>query len=129
MSFLVVGIANAVLTFIIFAFTLPGLATSSRGWLKVAGYLVVLNALFTLGIGINLWTTTLKMRERFDIIWVAQSAEVQSLMQTAVSLASSALTNRGPHLHGNRRLIITYHVISSLAVVSQTAHHLRSSQT
>ncbi|KXJ93980.1 tetraspanin [Microdochium bolleyi] len=80
-----VGIANAVLTFIIFAFTLPGLATGSRGWLKVAGYLVVVNALFTMGIGINLWTTTLKMRERFSGIWVAQPAEVQSLLQTAFS--------------------------------------------
>ncbi|KAH7037567.1 tetraspanin [Microdochium trichocladiopsis] len=82
-----VGIANAVLTFIIFAFTLPGLATGSRGWLKVAGYLVVFNAIFTLGIGLNLWTTTLKMRERFSAIWVAQDAEIQSLMQTAIFTA------------------------------------------
>lgn len=88
--FSTVGIANAVLTFIIFVFTLPGLATGSRGWLKVAGYLVVFNALFTLGIGLNLWTTTLRMRERFSTIWIAQTPEVQSLMQVAVSIASGA---------------------------------------
>jgi len=86
-----VGIANAVLTFIIFVFTLPGLATGSRGWLKVAGYLIVFNALFTLGIGLNLWTTTLKMRERFNTIWIAQTPEVQSLMQ--VSFACCGFTN------------------------------------
>ncbi|CAJ2503816.1 Uu.00g112100.m01.CDS01 [Anthostomella pinea] len=77
------GIANAIVTFVVFLCTLPALATNSRGWLKLAGYLVVIDALFSLIIGVDLWVLTLKMKETYQHIWIAQNGEVQELMQTA----------------------------------------------
>lgn len=77
------GIANAVFTFVAFLMTLPGLATGSRSWMKAAGYLIVIDAVFTMAIGLDLWMVTLKMRENFGSIWNAQEASVQDLMQTA----------------------------------------------
>ncbi|KAK7743645.1 hypothetical protein SLS62_010548 [Diatrype stigma] len=77
------GIANAIFTFIAFLITLPGLATGSRTWIKVAGYLVVVDIIFTMAIGLDLWMVTLKMRDNFGAIWNAQDGTVQELMQTA----------------------------------------------
>lgn len=77
------GIANAVLTFICFLITLPAMATGSRSWLKAAGYLVVLNALFTMIIGLDLWIITLTMRDEFSTIWNSQTTNIQELMQTS----------------------------------------------
>ena len=82
----IAGIANAVFSFIAFIITLPGLATGSRSWLKTAGYLIVVNAIMTMAIGLDLWLVTLKMRENFSNIWNEQSDAVQGLMQTAVSI-------------------------------------------
>ena len=79
------GIANAIFSFITFIITLPGLATGSRTWLKAAGYLIVVNAIMTMAIGLDLWLVTLKMRENFSNIWNDQTDAVQGLMQTAVS--------------------------------------------
>ncbi|KAI1079571.1 hypothetical protein F5B20DRAFT_156034 [Whalleya microplaca] len=77
------GIANAVLTFIVFVATLPALATNNRSWLKLAGYLVVVDAVFTMAIGLDLWIITLKLKEEFSSIWLSQNAGVQDMMQTA----------------------------------------------
>ncbi|KAI1261542.1 tetraspanin [Xylariaceae sp. FL1019] len=77
------GIANSVITFIGFATTLPALATNNRGWLKLSGFLIVVSALFTLIIGLDLWIFTLRIKETFGTIWTAQNAHVQELMQTA----------------------------------------------
>lgn len=49
------------------------------------GYVVVVDALFTLIIGLDMWIITLKTRQEFFDIWVSQPARVQDLMQTAVS--------------------------------------------
>ncbi|KAL8413586.1 hypothetical protein RB594_005013 [Gaeumannomyces avenae] len=78
---LTAGIVNAVFIFVTFALTIPAVATPTRGWLKMSGYLVVVNALFTLCIGTFLWVTTLKTREALSPVWNAQSAGVQSLME------------------------------------------------
>ncbi|RYP68300.1 hypothetical protein DL770_008463 [Monosporascus sp. CRB-9-2] len=77
------GITNAIITFIAFILTLPGLATGSRSWLKAAGYLIAVDAIFTMSVGLNLWITTLRMRANFENIWRAQPSGVQDLMQTA----------------------------------------------
>ncbi|KAI0147505.1 hypothetical protein GGR57DRAFT_253297 [Xylariaceae sp. FL1272] len=77
------GIANSVISFIAFATTLPALATNNRGWLKLAGVLIVISALFTLIIGLDLWIFTLRIKETFGTIWTAQNTQVQELMQTA----------------------------------------------
>ncbi|KAL8387275.1 hypothetical protein RB595_010031 [Gaeumannomyces hyphopodioides] len=78
---LTAGIVNAVFIFVTFALTIPAVATPTRGWLKISGYMVVVNALFTLCIGTFLWVTTLKTREALSPVWNGQSAAVQSLME------------------------------------------------
>ncbi|OTA56895.1 hypothetical protein K449DRAFT_336133 [Hypoxylon sp. EC38] len=79
------GIVNAVFIFITFLTTIPALATNNRSWLKLAAYLVVIDAVFTLGIGVDLWILTLKMKEEFHQIWISQPANIQDMMQTAFS--------------------------------------------
>ncbi|GAB1312234.1 Tetraspanin [Madurella fahalii] len=76
------GIANSAFVFMTFLVTLPGLATSSRRWLKLGGYLAVLCAIFSMVIGLFLWILTLKTRDDFLPLFASQSAEVKSLMQT-----------------------------------------------
>ncbi|KAI1854261.1 hypothetical protein JX265_000670 [Neoarthrinium moseri] len=79
---LTAGIANGALTLFIFLVTIPALLTPSRGWLKFAAYLVVVDALFTLIIGLDLWIITLKTKQEFFDIWMSQPARVQDLLQT-----------------------------------------------
>ncbi|KAI1379663.1 hypothetical protein F4677DRAFT_441870 [Hypoxylon crocopeplum] len=79
------GIVNAVFVFVTFLATIPALATSNRSWLKLAAYLVVIDAVFTMAIGVDLWIITLKMKDEFHQIWTSQPAQVQDLMQTAFS--------------------------------------------
>ncbi|KAI8632958.1 tetraspanin [Xylariaceae sp. FL1651] len=77
------GIGNSIITFIAFACTLPALATNSRSWLKVAAFLIVVDALFTLIIGLDLWIFTLRIKDTFSKIWLAQTPQVQGLIQTS----------------------------------------------
>ncbi|KAL7621301.1 hypothetical protein AAE478_008621 [Parahypoxylon ruwenzoriense] len=79
------GIVNAIFTFVAFATTLPALATNNRSWLKLAAYLIVVDAVFTMAIGLDLWIVTLKLKEQFLQIWTSQPTQVQDLMQTAFS--------------------------------------------
>lgn len=77
------GIGNGIFTFIAFVCTLPALATNSRTWLKAAVFFIVVDAIFSLVIGLELWILTLRIKETFAGIWLEQSPEVQSLMQNA----------------------------------------------
>ncbi|ORY67275.1 uncharacterized protein BCR38DRAFT_153943 [Pseudomassariella vexata] len=79
---LTAGIVNAIFTLLIFLVTLPALSTPARGWLKFAGYLIVADAIFTLIIGLDLWIITLRTKEVFHDIWIAQPAAIQDLLQT-----------------------------------------------
>lgn len=76
------GIVNAVLIFLTFFVTLPGLATTSRKWIKLAGYMSVVCMFFTLVLGLYLWIFTLKTRGDFAPLFSAQTDAVKSLMQT-----------------------------------------------
>ncbi|TLD22178.1 hypothetical protein PspLS_07882 [Pyricularia sp. CBS 133598] len=80
---LTAGIVNAIFIFITFLLTIPALSTPARGWLKMSGYLVVVNALFSLVIGLFLWIMTLKTRDDLFPIWVQQTPQVQSLMEVS----------------------------------------------
>ncbi|KAL2136052.1 hypothetical protein VTI74DRAFT_5632 [Chaetomium olivicolor] len=82
---LTAGIVNAVFIFVTFLMTLPGLATSSRKWLKLAGYMAVFCSIFTMILGLILWIQTLKTRGDFAPLFSAQTDEVKSLMQTTFS--------------------------------------------
>lgn len=67
-----------------FAFTLPAIAIPTRGWLKVSGYMIVVNAIFSTILGLYLWILTLRTKETFSAVWDAQTPQVQDLMQTTV---------------------------------------------
>ncbi|EGY19753.1 hypothetical protein HYQ45_003952 [Verticillium longisporum] len=77
------GIANAAFIFITFVMTLPGIITPTRGWLKLAAYLITFCALFSLCVGVYLWVLTLTTQFDFFAIWIAQEPGVQNLMQTS----------------------------------------------
>ncbi len=79
------GIVNSVFVFVSFLVTLPGLATSSRKWIKLAGYMAVVCAMFTMILGLYVWILTLKARGDFAPLFAAQSDQIKSLMQTEVS--------------------------------------------
>lgn len=116
----IAGIANAVMVFINFALTLPALATPARGLLKTAGYMIAVNALFSLILGVDLWVTTLKTKQEFSEIWISQPPEVQSLMQTRVRSPRPPILLKVHH---------TDSISSFNAVVTSTAHRLRLSPT
>ena len=54
---------------------------TSRTWLKIHGFLVIICALFTLVLGLDIWFDTLRTRANLLNVWTAQSATVQSLLQ------------------------------------------------
>lgn len=76
------------MVFVTFALTLPAIAMPTRGWLKVSGYLIVINALFSVILGLYMWILTLRTKERFSPIWNAQTPQVQDQMQVAVCIAT-----------------------------------------
>ena len=78
---LTAGIVNAILIFVTFLSTLPGIVTPTRGWLKVSGWLVVVTALFSMAIGIELWILSLRTKETFSPIFFAQDDRTKGLMQ------------------------------------------------
>jgi hypothetical protein len=82
---LTAGIANAVMVFVTFLVTIPGIITPARTWLKFGGVMATFSALFSLVIGVYLWILTLKTKDDFAPLWMAQSAIVQDLMQTTFS--------------------------------------------
>jgi hypothetical protein len=78
---LTAGIVNAIFVFITFFVTLPGLATSSRKWLKLASYMAVVCLVFSMILGLYLWIGTLRLREEFAPRFTAQPNDIKSLMQ------------------------------------------------
>ncbi|CAL3971928.1 hypothetical protein PZA11_005172 [Diplocarpon coronariae] len=77
------AIANAVMVFFTFLMTVPAIVLPmTRGWLKVSGYMMVVCALFTMIIGLDIWFETLKTRENLFAIWKRQPASTQSLIQS-----------------------------------------------
>ncbi|CAK7567252.1 MAG: hypothetical protein SEPTF4163_005214 [Sporothrix epigloea] len=80
---LTAGMINGFLYFATFLFTIPAMILPGRGWLTFSGYMVLVTALFTLVIGLDLWILTLDIKEQFTPVWSAQTAQVQDLVQTA----------------------------------------------
>lgn len=54
----------------------------TRSWLKLGVYMTVVSAIFSMVLGLWLWIMTLKTKESFHLLWLAQPANVQDLMQT-----------------------------------------------
>ncbi|KAK2760291.1 phospholipid scramblase 1 [Arachnomyces sp. PD_36] len=79
---LTAAIANAGLIMFTFILSLPAMMfPDNRLWLKVHGWFVVICALFTLVLGLEIWFHTLKTRAYLGVIWDEQPARTQSLLQ------------------------------------------------
>lgn len=91
---LVAAIANGGFTLFIFLLSLPAMATSGRSWLKLIVYLIVVDALFTMVIGLYLWVLTLTTKQELFDIWIKQPASTQTLLQTTVSQDCSGNSNK-----------------------------------
>ncbi|KIE00260.1 tetraspanin, partial [Metarhizium majus ARSEF 297] len=81
---LTAGIANGAATLATFAFTLLGLMSPMRSWLKAGGYLITLCGLFTLCLGVYLWIMTLRLKDGFFPTYLELEPGVQSLVQQSV---------------------------------------------
>ncbi|KAF7913229.1 hypothetical protein EAE99_010726 [Botrytis elliptica] len=80
------AIGNAILIFFSFLLSIPAmLLSTTRGWLKVHGFMVVVCGLFTLVIGLDIWFGTLESKESLLDTWNAQSTTTQSLLQEQLS--------------------------------------------
>ena len=73
---------NSVMMFLAFAISIPALfMKTNRLLLGIHSWLVVLCALFTLGIGLEIWFSTLETRSNLEPIWNSQSSFIQSMLQ------------------------------------------------
>ncbi|KAJ4356061.1 uncharacterized protein N0V89_004088 [Didymosphaeria variabile] len=79
---LTAGVVNAVFIFVTFLLSLPALfLPMNKGWLRTQGWLVVVCATFTLGLGIAVWVDTLQTRVELSEIWQRETPLIQSLLQ------------------------------------------------
>ncbi|TAQ88954.1 hypothetical protein B7494_g2729 [Chlorociboria aeruginascens] len=76
------AIGNAVVVFVTFLISLPAMMMpTTRGWLKLHGFMTVVCALFTLVLGLEIWFDTLKTRANLSVTWNLQTSATQSLLQ------------------------------------------------
>ncbi|KAH8730641.1 tetraspanin [Phaeosphaeriaceae sp. PMI808] len=79
---LTAAVVNAVFVFVTFLLSLPALfLPTNRGWLRTQGWLVVVCATFTLGLGLAIWIETLETRKTLSVLWGREPALIQSLLQ------------------------------------------------
>ncbi|KAF2281614.1 tetraspanin [Westerdykella ornata] len=79
---LTAGVVNAIFIFVTFLLSLPALfLPTNRGWLRAQGWLVVFCAVFTLGLGLSVWVSTLQTRRQLGVMWGQQTPLIQSLLQ------------------------------------------------
>jgi hypothetical protein len=77
---------NAIFVLVTFLLSMPALfLPTNRGWLRAQGWLVVFCAIFTLGLGLTVWASTLQTRRNLGMIWGDQTPLIQSLLQQKVS--------------------------------------------
>jgi hypothetical protein len=80
------GVVNAIFVFVTFILSLPAMfLPTNRGWLRTQGWLVVVCATFTLGLGLAIWVETLQTRKNLSVLWGRESPVIQSLLQQKVS--------------------------------------------
>jgi len=91
------AIGNAVLIFITFLASIPGMVLpTTRGWLKFQGFLVVVCGLFTMIIGLTIWFDTLKTRKNNADIWGNLPTTTQSLLQEKFNCCGYANSTSPP---------------------------------
>jgi hypothetical protein len=92
---LTAGVVNAIFVFATFLLSLPALfLPTNRGWLRAQGWLVVVCATFTLGLGVAIWVETLQTRHNLSVLWGRESPQIQSLLQQKVRMALSGRRDR-----------------------------------
>jgi hypothetical protein len=80
-------VVNAIFVFVTFLLSLPALfLPNNRGWLRIQGWLVVVCATFTLGLGVAIWVETLETRKNLSTLWGRETPLIQSLLQQRVGL-------------------------------------------
>src|ERR1700761_6786534 len=73
---------NSVIMFVAFLLSVPAfLMKRNRTYLKLHAFGVVVAALLTLAIGIDIWYSTLQTKKNLVPIWNAQTPATQSLLQ------------------------------------------------
>ncbi|KAL5606345.1 hypothetical protein BROUX41_002762 [Berkeleyomyces rouxiae] len=75
------AIVNGIFILLTFLLTIPGLLIPTRIWIKMGSFMIVINGIFTLCIGVYLWVLTLTTKADTFKIWSEQPAEVQSAME------------------------------------------------
>jgi hypothetical protein len=82
---MVATIANAIIIFVTFVIFTPAIIMPmATNWLKVHGYMVLLCAVFTLVLGLDIWYGTLQTRNNLFAVWSAVPTSTQSLLQQKV---------------------------------------------
>lgn len=95
-------VANAALVFLAFAMSLPALVLpNNRGWLKAFGYMVVVNVVFTLVIGLNIWVQTLKTRSNLGVVFEGLNDSRKSMLQQEFSCCGYRNMTSPPFVRDN----------------------------
>jgi hypothetical protein len=85
-NYCVAGVVNAIFIFVTFLLSLPAMfLPTNRGWLRAQGWLVIVCATFTLGLGLAIWVETLETRRHLSDLWGRETPLIQSLLQQKVS--------------------------------------------
>lgn len=99
------GVVNAIFVFVTFLLSLPALfLPTNRSWLRTQGWLVVVCATFTLGLGIAIWLETLETRRNLSVLWGRETPLIQSLLQRRVSTLHKHHSKVGPNIGPRGRL-------------------------
>lgn len=82
-NFPAASMVNSFIMFGAFLLSVPAFfLKSNRLLLTLHAWVVVVSALLTLGIGLAIWYSTLETHVNMAAVWTAQTATVQSLLQT-----------------------------------------------
>ena len=102
---------NSIFIFVTFLLSLPALfLPTNRGWLRTQGWLVMVCAIFTLGLGLTIWVETLQTRAALSQLWAKETPLVQSLLQQKVCSTQPLSGNRArATCHVQRPLFKTWH--------------------
>ncbi|ETN42305.1 uncharacterized protein HMPREF1541_04246 [Cyphellophora europaea CBS 101466] len=83
---LTASLTNSIIMFGIFLVSLPAIfIKTSRTWLIVHAWGVVVTTFITLGIGLRIWFDTLETHKNLEPVWNKQEEFVQSLLQVRFS--------------------------------------------
>ncbi|MCJ1479424.1 phospholipid scramblase 1 [Lambiella insularis] len=77
-----VAFLNAGLIFFTFLLSIPGAVLSKRPIiLRIVSYLIVVCAIISLAVGLEIWFTTLQTGRNLSVVWAQQTSLEQSLLQ------------------------------------------------